>query len=131
MSKRRGRRWWGRGWRKLTTETQRHRDTETQRHREGKREGKLDERDPLTEAVIGAAIEVHRHMGPGLLESVYQACLEKELELRGLAFERQARLPLVYKGTTLEDFFVLDIFFPGQLIAELKAVEKLLPIHQA
>ena len=91
----------------------------------------MDERDPLTEAVIGAAIEVHRHMGPGLLESVYQACLEKELELRGMTFERQARLPLVYKGTTLDDFFVLDIFFPGQLIAELKSVEKLLPIHQA
>src|SRR5882724_5931427 len=113
-------------------EPQRHREHRG-RHTENALERRIvvDERDPLTEAVIGAAIEVHRHMGPGLLESVYQACLEKELELRGMAFERQARLPLVYKGTTLEDFFILDIYFPGQLIAELKAVEKLLPIHQA
>jgi GxxExxY protein len=91
----------------------------------------MDERDPLTHAVIGAAIEVHRVMGPGLLDSVYQACMEKELELQGMQCVPQARLPLVYKGTTLDDFFILDVHFPGQLIVELKAVEKLLPVHEA
>jgi GxxExxY protein len=90
-----------------------------------------DERDPLTGEVIGAAIEVHREMGPGLLESVYQACLEQELLLRGLAFEPLARWPLVYKGTTLKDEFVLDFFVPGRLVVELKAVEKLIPVHEA
>jgi GxxExxY protein len=81
--------------------------------------------------VIGAAIEVHREMGPGLLESVYQACMERELQLRGATFQAQARLPLVYKGKPLEDEFVLDLFFPGQLVVELKAVDKPLPVHEA
>jgi GxxExxY protein len=91
----------------------------------------MDERDPLTEKVIGAAIEVHREMGPGLLESVYQACMEHELSLRGLVFQAQARLPLVYKGVKVDDDLLMDFFFPGQLVVELKAVEKLLPVHQA
>jgi GxxExxY protein len=90
-----------------------------------------DGHDALTGSVIGAAIEVHREMGPGLLESVYQACLEQELCLRGLAFEAQARWPLVYKGVVLPDEFVLDIFVPGRLVVELKAVEKLIPVHDA
>ena len=91
-----------------------------------------EERDPLTHEVIGASIEVHREMGPGLLESVYQKCLEQELRLRGLPFESQARMPLVYKGVALEsEEFVLDFFFPGRLVLELKAVEKLLPVHEA
>src|SRR5579859_4900414 len=91
----------------------------------------MEERDPLTHEVIGAAIEVHRIMGPGLLESVYQCCLEQELSLRGLVFKRQERLPLVYKGVALDSELVLDIFFPGRLVVELKAVEKLLRIHEA
>src|SRR5262245_42478963 len=91
----------------------------------------MDERDPLTQQVIGAAIEVHREMGPGLLESVYQTCLERELRLQGLNFQPQARLPLVYKGESLYDEFVLDVFFPGRLVVELKAVEKLLPVHES
>jgi GxxExxY protein len=91
----------------------------------------MEERDPLTHAVIGAAIEVHREMGPGLLESVYQKCMERELRLRGLAFQPQARLPLVYKGEILEDEFIMDFFFPGHLVVEIKAVEKLLPVHEA
>ena len=90
-----------------------------------------DERDPVTGTVIGAAIEVHREMGPGLLESVYQTCLEQELRLRGVEFEAQARWPLVYKGVTLPDEFVLDVFVPGRLVVELKAVEKLIPVHDA
>jgi GxxExxY protein len=91
----------------------------------------MDERDPLTSEVIGAAIEVHREMGPGLLESVYQKCMELELQLRGLGCQRQARLPLVYKGHVIDDEFILDLYFPGQLVVELKAVEKLLPVHEA
>ena len=91
----------------------------------------MDDRDPLTRLIIGAAIEVHREMGPGLLESVYQACLEQELTLQGLEFERQVRLPLVYKGKNLEDYLILDIHIPGKLIVELKAVEKLIPLHEA
>jgi len=70
-------------------------------------------------------------MGPGLLESVYQRCMQEELKLRGVTFHAQARLPLVYKGISLEDMFVLDLFFPGQLVVELKAVEKLIPVHDA
>jgi GxxExxY protein len=91
----------------------------------------MDERDPLTHRVIGAAMEVHRHMGPGLLESVYQRCLEHELTLQGIAFRPQARLPLVYKGLALGEDFVIDIYSPDNLVVELKAVEKLLPIHEA
>jgi GxxExxY protein len=100
-----------------------HRDTEAQREE--------SERDPLTKLVIGAAIEVHREMGPGLLESVYQACLEHELELQGIVFESQVRLPLIYKGKPIDDEFIMDLYFPDRLVVELKAVEKLLPIHEA
>jgi GxxExxY protein len=91
----------------------------------------MDERDPLTHTVIGAAIEVHHEMGPGLLESVYQKCMELELNLRGLVCQPQARLPLVYKGRAIDNEFVMDLYFPNQLVVELKAVDKLLPIHEA
>jgi GxxExxY protein len=91
----------------------------------------VDEKDPLTREVIGAAIEVHRVMGPGLLESVYQTCMERELTLRRLEFKPQYRLPLEYKGVKLDDEFILDIYFPERLVVELKAVEKLIPIHDA
>ncbi len=91
----------------------------------------MEEKDPLTHEVIGAAMEVHREMGPGLLESVYQTCMEHELRLRGQTFEPQKKLPLVYKGLALDDHFILDLYFHGQLVVELKAVEKLLPIHEA
>jgi GxxExxY protein len=90
-----------------------------------------DDRDPITEQVIGAAIEVHRIMGPGLLESVYQRCLEKELKLRGVSLIPQARLPLFYKGEALGDDMIMDFYVPEKLVVELKAVEKILPIHQA
>jgi GxxExxY protein len=91
----------------------------------------MEERDPLTQVVIGAAIEVHREMGPGLLESVYQACLEHELRLREIPFERQARLPIIYKGAVVADDLVMDVYFPGRLVVELKAVDKLDSIHEA
>ena len=86
----------------------------------------------MTEAVIGAAIEVHREMGPGLLESVYQKCLVYELHLRNLECQPQARLPIVYKGKVIDDDeLIMDLYFPGRLVVELKAVEKLLPVHEA
>jgi GxxExxY protein len=92
----------------------------------------MDQQDPLTQAVIGAAIEVHRVMGPGLLESVYQRCLVHELRLQNMECLPLARLPIVYEGQIIaEDDLVMDLFFPDRLVAELKAVEKLLPIHEA
>ena len=90
-----------------------------------------EQRDPVTQELIGAAIEVHRIMGPGLLESVYQRCLERELKLRGMSFMSQARLPVVYKGETLGDDLVMDFYLPSVLVVELKAVEKLIAIHEA
>jgi len=91
----------------------------------------MEGRDPLTELVIGAAIEVHRTLGPGLLESVYEQCLSYELRLRGIEHVNQAALPVVYKGATLDAHFFMDIVLPGKLVIELKTVEKLLPIHEA
>ena len=91
----------------------------------------MEARDPLTREVIGAAIEVHRELGPGLLESVYQLCLEHELRLRGIEHQPQAPLPIVYKGLHLDVDLRMDVFFPGLLVVELKAVEKLMPIHEA
>ena len=88
-------------------------------------------RDPLTHLVIGAAMEVHRHLGPGLLESVYQTCLKIELEERGATFIPQARLPLFYKGRPTGQEFILDFHFPNQLVVEIKAVESLVPVFEA
>jgi GxxExxY protein len=89
------------------------------------------ERDPLTEKVIGAAIEVHRHYGPGLLESAYEHCLCFEFVQLGLHFQRQLEVPLIYKGTRIECGFRADIVVENQLIVELKCVDKIIPIHEA
>ncbi|HZT81986.1 MAG TPA: GxxExxY protein [Gemmataceae bacterium] len=91
----------------------------------------MEEREPLASLVIGAAIEVHREMGPGLLESVSQKCLERELQLQGVAFQAQKRLPLICKGEVVGEDLIMDFYFPDRLIVELKAVEKLLPVHEA
>ena len=91
----------------------------------------MDQRDALTEIVIGAAIEVHRELGPGLLESVYQRCMEHELHLRGQSFRSQQPMPLAYKGVILDAKLVMDIYFPDRLVVELKAVDKLVPIHES
>lgn len=87
--------------------------------------------EPLTEQVIGAAIEVHRTIGPGLLESAYEECLCHELHLRALAFKRQVGLPVHYKGVSLDCGYKLDIVVEEQIILELKCVEHLLPVHEA
>ncbi len=81
--------------------------------------------------VIGAAIEVHRILGPGLLESAYEECLCRELELRNVRFERQKPLPLNYKGTEIDCGYRLDIIVSGEVVVELKACSSLEPIHEA
>jgi GxxExxY protein len=88
-------------------------------------------RDPLTEQIIGAAIEVHKELGPGLLESVYQKCLCYELELRGIEHRFEVDLPVIYKKKKIDCEFRMDIVIPERLVVELKAVDKLLPIHEA
>jgi GxxExxY protein len=85
----------------------------------------------LTRLIIGAAIEVHKLLGPGLLESAYEDCLCHELALRGIHFEKQKPIPLVYKGTKLECGFRLDLLVEGQIVVELKSVDGLGPIHEA
>jgi GxxExxY protein len=87
--------------------------------------------DELTGAVIGACIEVHRHLGPGLLESAYEQCVCHELTLRGLTFERQRPIPRVYKGLQLECGYRADLIVERSLLVEIKAVEHLLPLHKA
>lgn len=84
-----------------------------------------------TEQIIGAAIEVHRHLGPGLLESAYEECLCHELFLRGLNFERQRPLPLEYKGINLDCGYRMDIVVEEKVILELKVVDTIAPIHEA
>lgn len=85
----------------------------------------------LTGSIIGAAIEVHRILGPGLLESVYEECLCRELGLRGIDFERQKELPLTDKGIKLGNGYRLDVVVDGKVIMELKACEKIEPIGEA
>lgn len=85
----------------------------------------------ITEKIIGAAIEVHRHLGPGLLESVYEAALAYELVEAGLSIERQKPVPVTYKGMIFEEGYRLDLLIGGLVIVELKCVDALLPIHEA
>lgn len=85
----------------------------------------------LTREVIGAAIEVHKALGPGLLESVYEECLCHEFKLRGIKFERQVELPIEYKGAKLNYGYRMDIVVNDQLIVELKSCEALHPIYEA
>lgn len=85
----------------------------------------------LTEQIVGAAIEVHKHFGPGLLESAYEECLCRELYLRGLKFERQRNLPLEYKGIKLDCGYRIDIVVEEKVILELKVVDTIAPIHEA
>jgi GxxExxY protein len=85
----------------------------------------------LSDMTIGAAIEVHRHLGPGLLESSYHACLCRELALRGIASDSQVALPVQYKGIQLSRGYIVDLLIENSLIVEIKSVDKLLPIHSA
>ena len=85
----------------------------------------------ITEAIIGSAIEVHKALGPGLLESAYEECLCYELNLRGISYKRQVDLPVTYKAVKLDCGYRLDLVVEDAVILELKSVEKLLPIHEA
>lgn len=85
----------------------------------------------LTGQVIGAAIEVHKNLGPGLLESAYEACLCRELELKGLPFVRQQDLPLEYKGLKVNCAYRLDVVVSNEVVVELKVCDKIEPIHEA
>ncbi len=87
--------------------------------------------DLLTEAIIGAALEVHKALGPGLLESTYEMCLAHELNLRRLTVIRQKSLPVHYKGLVLEDSYRPDLIVAEQVIVEIKSAASLLPVHQA
>ena len=84
-----------------------------------------------TEAIIGAAIEVHRHLGPGLLESTYEECLCEELSLRKIPFKRQIPLPVTYKSKKLDIGYRIDLLVNDEVVVELKTVESILPIHEA
>jgi GxxExxY protein len=98
-----------------------HQDTKEQR----------DRLDALSNRVIGLCIEVHRELGPGLLESAYEEALAHELTMAGIRFERQREMPLCYKGVKLNCGYRLDLIVEGELVLELKAVSELQPIHQA
>ncbi len=87
--------------------------------------------DPLSEQIIGAAIEVHRHLGPGLLESAYEECLCHELSLRGIPFQRGIAVPVIYKGVSLDCRYRVDVLVDDKIIVELKTVEQLLSLHTA
>jgi GxxExxY protein len=84
-----------------------------------------------THAIVGAAIEVHRHLGPGLLESAYQTCLCRELLIRGIGFQQQVPLPIQYRGLDLDCGYRLDLVVDHSVIVEVKAIRKVLPIHRA
>ena len=96
-----------------------HRDTETQRLNQ------------ITERIIGCAIEVHRSLGPGLLESAYEQCLCYELSQIGLKFESQVSLPVIYKGVKLDCGYRMDLVVENLVIVEIKAVERIMTVHEA
>ena len=87
--------------------------------------------EELSEQIIGAAIEVHRATGPGLLESAYQAFLAHEFTLRGIRFAKEVPLPVVYKGVRLDCGYRMDFVIEDRIILEVKAVEKLIAVHEA
>lgn len=96
-----------------------HRDTETQRL------------NRITDGIIGCAIDVHRALGPGLLESAYEECLCYELAQAGLSFNRQVDLPVVYKGVRLDCGYRMDLVVESEVILEIKAVERMIPLFEA
>ena len=89
------------------------------------------ELDAVSNSIIGAAIEVHKALGPGLLEAAYESCLAFELAERGHSVERQKAVPVTYKSVQVEAGFRIDLLVEGKIIVELKAVESILPVHKA
>lgn len=96
-----------------------------------RRDAETQRENQITDRVIGAAIEVHRHLGPGLLEAAYEECMCYELKHSGLHFTRQASVPVVYKGLKLNCGFRLDLLVEDLVVVEIKAVESVLPVHEA
>jgi len=96
-----------------------------------RRDAETQSFDEITEQVIGSCIEIHKQIGPGLLESAYEECLCHELAQRNVRFERQRPLPVKYKNVTLDCGYRLDLVVENRIILELKTVENLLPIHEA
>ncbi len=94
-------------------------------------ENGLAELNPISEAVIGAAIDVHRALGPGLLESAYSECLARELAIRRIPFEREVALPIEYKGIRLDAGYRMDFVVSGRIVLEVKAIEAIDGIHEA
>lgn len=88
------------------------------------------EYEQIARHIVNAAFEVHKELGPGLIESVYEICLVEELRNRGLFVESQVKIPVVFKGKILEKEFVVDLLVENSIIIELKAVENLLPVHE-
>ena len=85
----------------------------------------------LTHKIIAAAIEVHKNLGPGLLEAVYQLCLELELKKQGLQYEKEVMVPLSYKSEKINNFLRLDFLVANEIVLELKSIETILPVHEA
>lgn len=91
----------------------------------------LSDGSEISERVIGLAIEVHRQLGPGLLESAYEECLSFELRHAGISYHRQVALPVVYKSVRLECGYRIDLVIENELVLELKAIERITPVHEA
>jgi GxxExxY protein len=90
-----------------------------------------EELNLLSEKIIGCSIEVHRHLGPGLLESAYQECLEYEFDLERMNYKKEYSIPLIYKGKKIDCSYRVDYLVEDEIIVELKSVEQILPIHKA
>ena len=101
---------------------------DTKDTKDGRRDSGFDDG---TREIIGAAIEVHRNLGPGLLESIYEVCLCNELSERGVPFQRQVSLPVKYKGKTLDAGLRIDLLVQDKVVVELKSVERILPVHES
>src|ERR1019366_3347084 len=114
----------------FTAETQRRRDKRREEMQSNARAIAPDLNE-ITHGIIAAAIEVHRHLGPGLLESAYQECVCYELSRMGLAFTREVHLPLSYKGLQLDCSYRIDLLVEDAVLVELKSIEQILPIHSA
>lgn len=84
---------------------------------------------PLVRTVLGCAFEVHTALGPGLLESTYQRCLAEELALKGVPFKRELRVPLVYRGVTIESAYRIDFLIDGKVVLEIKSIDEFQPVH--
>lgn len=113
----------------MVSDTGRYEFTRQLRGREREKRSMI--RSELTEQIIGSAIEVHKHWGPGLYEEIYEKSLYHELRLRNVNFESQVKLPLVYKGERVGDDLRLDLIAEGNVVVELKSVKTLEPIHEA